>query len=65
MKIHHVRFYYQGMHSYKGLFEIHADNETMAEKMVKIMIDTDSPIIPQNWDTYRIYDVNACTSEID
>jgi hypothetical protein len=44
---------YQGMHSYKGLFTVDADTESMARKVVSRLIEAESPEIPDNWDDIK------------
>lgn len=49
-----VVFYYKDEPSYKGSFNIEADNECVANKLVRLMVDTKSDLIPGNWDYWRI-----------
>ena len=44
---------YQGMHSYKGLLTVDADNESMARKVVSKLIEMESPELPDNWDDIK------------
>jgi len=44
---------YQGMHSYKGLLVIEADNEHEARRQVSKMIEDDDPRLPANWDDIK------------
>jgi hypothetical protein len=45
-----AQFYYEGQKSYKGLIKLDADNLSMAKRCISIMIESDSPELPQNWD---------------
>jgi|GEM_PF-6830423 len=56
MKTYHVIFYYKGEPSYKGDFDVQADNDEMAAKVVNLMIESRSHLIPGNWDIYKIYE---------
>lgn len=53
MHKYYVRFMYQGMHSYKGLLEVEADNEHMARKVIAVMIECEDPRLPENWDDIK------------
>jgi hypothetical protein len=53
MKTFYVRFMYQGMHSYKGLLTITAENEHYARKQISEMIENDDPRLPDNWDDIK------------
>jgi hypothetical protein len=54
MKSFSVVFYYKDSPAYKGNFDVEADNEEIARKLVKIMIETKSGLIPGNWDRYEV-----------
>ena len=62
MKIFYARFMYQGMHSYKGLITLQADNETIARRLIAIMIEAESPDLPDNWDDIKL--IEAGTEKI-
>jgi len=54
MKKYNVVFFYKDEPSYKGRFSVDADNDTIANKLVKLMVDTKSDLIPGNWDYWRV-----------
>jgi hypothetical protein len=45
-----VQFLFLGHPSYKGVVYVDADTETVARKLVSIMIEAEAPELPDNWD---------------
>jgi len=45
-----VQFLYKGIPSYKGNLILDADTERVARALVSIMVETEDPRLPDNWD---------------
>lgn len=50
MKKWRVNFYYRGHPSYKGEIFLYADNESVARKLLSIMVESENSQLPDNWD---------------